>query len=448
MRVKPGFTRKNQYAMIHIKRSITFSVEKRKKDGKLIEDNAPIRCIVTYLNNRIVLYTGYRIDLKKFVDLKGYVKNNCTNKKGETASDINYAIDCMRSDLQDIFKSYEIKGSIPTPTEIKNEYKIKIGKPAPSKEEPKNIFYYYNEFLVTQRQINAWTNNTYLKQQTTERLLKEFKEELSFEDITEETLQQFLRFLQQKKNQRNTTSAKYIRILKQFLRWAEKKGYTNNAAYREYSPKLKGSQFELNKVIYLTWEELMHIYSLKIDKNYLSRVRDVFCFCCFTGLRYSDVYRLNKTDIRNNKIEIVTQKDTEAITIELNEYSKSIINKYKSWNSPKLLPVIANQKYNEYLKELGKLAKLEEEITEVWFKGGTRKEAIFKKWEKLTSHVARKTFAVNAISLGISQQVVMRWMGHSSAKTMKPYIAIIDKLKEAEMSKFDEVYKSTIKEEE
>lgn len=73
----------------------------------------------------------------------------------------------------------------------------------------------------------------------------------------------------------------------------------------------------------------MRIYNMYIKEGTLSTVRDVFCFCCFTGLRYSDVYNLRKTDIINGKIDIVTQKDSDNIQIELNKYSKSILDKYE-----------------------------------------------------------------------------------------------------------------------
>ena len=61
--------------IMEIKRSITFDVEKRKKDGLLIVKNVPIRCMVTFNRNRITFFTGHRIDASKFVPEKGIVKN-------------------------------------------------------------------------------------------------------------------------------------------------------------------------------------------------------------------------------------------------------------------------------------------------------------------------------------------------------------------------------------
>ena len=69
------------------------------------------------------------------------------------------------------------------------------------------------------------------------------------------------------------------------------------------------------RVIFLTQEELEKVENLKIPEKYtsLEAVRDVFLFCCYTGLRYSDAYNLTWEDIHNRKIEIVTVKTADRI---------------------------------------------------------------------------------------------------------------------------------------
>ena len=81
---------------------------------------------------------------------------------------------------------------------------------------------------------------------------------------------------------------------------------------------------------------------------------------------------------------------------------------------------------NRYLKEIGRLAGLDEQVKKVWFVGSVRHENNQPKWQLLTTHVARRTFVVNALYLGISPSVIMQWTGHSKYETMKPYIAIVD----------------------
>ena len=136
-------------------------------------------------------------------------------------------------------------------------------------------------------------------------------------------------------------------------------------------------------------------------------------FCCFTGLRYSDVHNLKKSDIRDGYIEITTVKTAERLIIELNNHSKAILDKYKDveFEGHKALPVISNQKMNDYLKELGELAEINEPVSETYYKGNKRIDTITPKYALLGTHAGRRTFICNALALGIPAQVVMGWGG-------------------------------------
>jgi len=194
-------------------------------------------------------------------------------------------------------------------------------------------------------------------------------------------------------------------------------------------------------VTHLSWDELMSLLVLELpeSKQYLARVRDVFCFCCFTGLRYSDVQKLCRSDVRSDAILVVTQKTADALVIDLNKYSRAILEKYAGVPFPKnrALPVISNVRMNIYLKELGLLAGLTESRRVVYFMANTRHEDVLPLYSLLTTHCGRRTFIVNALFLGIPAPVVMKWTGHSDYDSMKPYIKIVDVLKASEMAKFN-----------
>jgi len=191
--------------------------------------------------------------------------------------------------------------------------------------------------------------------------------------------------------------------------------------------------------VYCSWDELIKLYNLKIpsDKAHLEYARDIFCFCCFTGLRHSDVYKLSKLDIQQKRINVITQKTIEPLYIELNNYSTNLLEKYADTESEKAFPIIPIQKMNDYLKELGKMAELTEPVRVIHFKNNEREEHTYKKYEVLTTHCGRRTFIVLAITLGIPLAVIMKWTGHESYEAMKPYIKIVDSLKEEEMRKFN-----------
>ena len=153
-------------------------------------------------------------------------------------------------------------------------------------------------------------------------------------------------------------------------------GYNQNLAYQAFSPNLTTTK---NKVVFLTWDELMTVYNFdfstakQIDGETvkaLERVRDVFCFCCFTSLRYSDVENLRRTNISATELTITTVKTDDTLTIELNHYSSAILARYADVNFPngKALPVISNQKMNDRLKEMGEICGINTPVTQTYYR--------------------------------------------------------------------------------
>ena len=102
---------------MNIKRNIVFALEKRKKENVPVIENVPIRMRVIYNNKRIEFTTGYRIDVSKWDEDRQRVKNGCTNKLKQTATEINSDLLKYYSDIQDIFKECEVNDIIPTPVE-------------------------------------------------------------------------------------------------------------------------------------------------------------------------------------------------------------------------------------------------------------------------------------------------------------------------------------------
>lgn len=256
----------------------------------------------------------------------------------------------------------------------------------------------------------------------------------------EKGLTSYVTYLRETKKMRNSTIGKQLGFLKWFLRWATAKEYNSNNAFATFRPKLKSTE---KRVIFLTWDELMTVYNFDIpeSKQYLARVRDVFCFCCFTSLRYSDVFNLKRSDIKGDSIQITTVKTSDSLTIELNKYSQAILDKYSDtpFIGNKALPVISNQRMNDYIKELGELCGIDEPQSVTYYVGNKRVDEVYPKYELLGTHAGRRTFICNALSLGIPAQVVMKWTGHSDYKAMKPYIDIADKIKVEAMNKFNEI---------
>ena len=165
----------------------------------------------------------------------------------------------------------------------------------------------------------------------------------------------------------------------------------------------------------------------------------MFVFCCFTGLRYSDVYNLRRSDVKGDHIEVTTVKTADTLSIDLNDVARGILDKYKEEPFPgdKVLPVISNQKMNDYLKELCELAGFNEPIRVTTYRGAERIDTVYPKYALIGTHQGRKSFICNALAAGIPVNVVMKWTGHSDYKAMKPYIDVADTIKAREMNKMN-----------
>ena len=429
---------------MNIKRNIIFTLESRKKDGVLITENVPIRMRVNFASKRIEFTTGYRLDAAKWDSDKQRVRNGCTNKLKQSASEINASLLGYYTEVQEIFKKFEVEEIMPTPEQIKEAFNA-LHKPIEKEVKPKkptpNTFYkVFDEFVRDCGRKNDWTDSTYEKFAAVKNHLMNFRDGLTFDFFDERGLNDYVTYLRDVKEMRNSTIGKQLSFLKWFLRWAFKKGMHQNNAYDSYKPKLKSTQ---KKIIFLTWEELNKLREFEIPaaKQALDRVRDVFLFQCFTGLRYSDVFNLRKSDIKGDHIEVTTVKTSDSLIIELNNHSKAILDKYKdvAFEDDKVLPVITNQKMNDYLKELAELAGIDEPVRQTYYRGNERIDEVTPKYALLGTHAGRRTFICNALALGIPPQVVMKWTGHSDYKAMKPYIDIADDIKANAMSKFNQL---------
>lgn len=125
--------------------------------------------------------------------------------------------------------------------------------------------------------------------------------------------------------------------------------------------------------------------------------------------------------------------------IDLNSYSRAILEKYKDVPLPndKVLPVISNQKFNEYLKELGIFAEINDTETVVYYTGNERIEETFQKWQLLSTHTGRKTFVSNVLFFNIPAEVIITWTGHKDHKVMENYYKIIAPQRRRGMDKFN-----------
>lgn len=453
-----------------LKRHITFKLRPYGTKRLVYQ----IQMHVTYDSGRVMLSTGCQVTSREAWDADNQlVVSGYRGPKGETDVEINNTLRKEKDQMDTAFKYYEVTEERPSLTQVVAQYQDRLNGKTPQKKEkgkieisqrsPKkpDLFDVFHLFLAECSEKNAWTTATYKKMSALEGDLTSFKKDISFADLSESGLTAFVHYLRDEKTLRtprkkkgerktydkeditglkNTTIKKKLELLTWFLNWASEHGYNTNMAYKSFHPTLKTTQ---KKVIYLSKPELERLKQLQIPSGlpHLEAVRDVFLFCCFSGLRHSDAYNLRKNDIKEDHIEVTTVKTADSVSIELNSVTREILQKYKDFPfaDNKVLPVIQNQPMNRHLKELCQLAGINEPIRITTYTGNQRKDEIKEKWELVGTHTGRRTFIVNCLSLGIPPNVVMKWTGHSDYKAMKPYIDIVDSIKASEMTKLDSI---------
>jgi integrase len=255
------------------------------------------------------------------------------------------------------------------------------------------------------------------------RNLEEFKvaskRSMHFDSIDLEFYDEFVDFLL-KKNYGKNTIGTLIKNLKVFMNEAVDRKLTNNLQFKN---KRFRTVEEPSETIYLSEKEIKKLHDLDLSDNLrLEKVRDLFIIACYTGLRFSDLVELRNENIINNGsvVRIRTVKTGEVVIIPLKGYVKEILKKYEG------IPpqAISNQKMNEYLKELGEKAELKENIVIASTKGGKRHTENFKKYELITTHTARRSFATNAYLQNVPTISIMKITGHRTEKSFLKYIKI------------------------
>ena len=286
----------------------------------------------------------------------------------------------------------------------------------------------FDEYIAYSR-----TNHRF---KTTERFistlnhLKEFRKakryELTFERINQNFYECFMNFLLVDKELLNNSVDTYIKTVKSFITFSVDRGYC------KINNDLKNFKVfnDDGALIYLSEEELLKIFHLRLDDHELNVVRENFCFACFTGLRYSDIMKLQTENIRKDYIEIVTTKTRDFLKIPLNVYAKALL-KRNGGLLPKLFKIAWT---NICLKEVGKLAELDEQTQVIKYRGVEKVEFMEPKYKFLGTHTARRTFVTLSLEKGMRPETVMSITGHKDYNSFKKYIKLTDKVKLVEMN--------------
>jgi len=227
----------------------------------------------------------------------------------------------------------------------------------------------------------------------------------------------------------NTTAAKQLSTLKTFISYAKSKNIPVSDKYKDF--KIRRPKLE---VIALTNDEFNTLYHLDLTHSKrLAQTRDIFCFACTTGLRYSDLAQLRREHIKKDEIKFTVIKTGIELTVPLNPYSAAIIEKYIQHHF--VLPIISNQKLNRYIHELCKNAGINDPVEIVRKRGNKTETNVYPKFDLVSIHTGRKTFCTLSLERGMSAEETMKISGHESYQSFQRYVHVTEQRKKIAMQK-------------
>lgn len=444
----------------------------------------PIRADINVRGTRIQKLIGYSISEKKWDLVSEQVKKGCVNVDGKDYRIINSRI----GDIKSHFTSYDLTlDDKPSVVAMNEQFQKAINKNAArvasimnkdtedvteKKEEEaekkekkpkvKPAADYMDEFINEESRIKGWSLETRKMVKSFKNHLIKFRKHEGLDYYNAAGLEKFIQYLRSDAGLEENSVEKQYKNLAWFLRWAFRKGYTQVRDVETYEPVFKTVK---KPVIFLTQEELDKLFNLEIPTNGtklklhtydgkeyekvvqesggMSRARDLFCFCAFTSLRYSDVVEVRRVDIQDHTLNITTQKTHDRLPIFLHENAEAILDKYKDENFPggRALPYMTNQQMNRCLKDLCEICGFNTPYTITCYRNGVRHDEVYPKYALVGTHAGRKTFIVFALSNGIAPDVVMKFTGHCDYKSMRPYIDITESAKKDAIKKMEEAFK-------
>lgn len=452
-----------------------------KKENKKKEHQ--VRITVAMRGVRMVGTIGYNVPMSMWDAKRKQFKKGVANSDG-VDSDI---IKSRLSDIESHFNNLELRTTDKFTMEqlraelakaiAKNQAKLAAINDGASEEviekkeaeaekkerkpKVKPATEYVDEFIREESRLKEWSLETLKMVKSFKNHLLKFKKTAGLDFFNKDGLDKYITYLRADCGLEENSVQKQYKNLTWFLRWAIRKGYTQIRDVESYEPVFKTVK---KPVIFLTKEELDKLYKLEIpasgtvlklrtyegeeyektvqDSAAMSKARDLFCFCAFTSLRYSDVVEVRRVDIQNGVLNITTQKTHDRLPIVLHKNALAILEKYKDedFKNGKALPYITNQQMNRALKDLGEICGFTTPYTITCYRNGTRYDEVYPKYELIGTHTGRKTFICFALSNGVPPDVVMKFTGHCDYKSMKPYIDITESAKRNAISIMEKAF--------
>jgi integrase len=399
-----------------------FYIEKRKDDlGRVLHEKRPVFMSVSFKGKRVILGTGIKVDINGWDgDLQRVSSAN------PDSSELNNWLVTLEEISERTMNSLQHSGKEKNAENFRKVFRQL--KP----EYSNGFFEVFFQFM--EEGISRWSKATYRKVRSIYKLLREFEDQsafgTSFEKMDKEYLHSFTRFCRQR-SYKDSTTYKVVSILIWFLNWATEKGFNVYREYKQFYKLMEPVQETSRTMLSLKWEELMGIKDHHTESRMMERAKDLFCFMSFTGIRYAELQQLKKEDLKESEV-IVRKQGSRLRRVPLNKFGKEIYRSYenKYYRNNTAFPSISLVTMNKYLRELGKMAGLNREVT--LSREGDRRVPLY---TCLTAGIAVNTFIVNAIELQIPAEFIAEFTGIRNDSRVRK---IKMDLAESEIQKFNQ----------
>lgn len=390
-----------------------------KKRNNYIKGGLPIYMRLTVDGQRIEISTKRECEPDKW--------NSSAGRKNGTKEDaklLNAYLDTLQSKVYDVHRQLIESGRAITAESVKN---ILVG----TSVKPKMILEIFREHNDKMSKLvgTDFAPGTLERYKTSFEHTKEFikykyrSADLEIEKLDYDFIADYEFWMKAVRKCSHNTTMKYLSNFKKISLLCIKRGWLARDPFHAY----KMTKHEVDRQA-LTGPELQAITNRDFGQGRLAQVRDIFLFCCYTGLAYADVFKLKRSEIVDGSdgekwIVIKRQKTDSPSRIPLLPQALSIISAYDEHPQciaqDRLLPVLSNQKMNSYLKEISDLCGIKKQIT---------------------FHLARHTFATTVtLTNGVPIESVSKMLGHRNIKTTQLYAKIVDKKIGDDMRRLKEV---------
>ena len=409
-------------------KSTSGTIKYRIKDANVKNETSIILDYSFGRNNRLKFATGYKVKPKNWDKINQRIRSVATIKNREK---VNSDLLNFSSEFLDAVSRLEEEEK-----QDKNKLKILLSKIIRKTEnfdrKIKTFFEFADDFINRKEdqaknlgavKLSPITVRSY--KQTINRI-KEFnakiKYNLDFENIDLKFYYSFIKYLE-KQNYSINTIGKHIKNLVTILNRASEDGVNTHFKYKHSEFKTVSME---SFSIYLTESEIDALYKVDLSKNKKWELaRDIFLIGYYTGQRISDYNGIKKEQIKNfegNEVfEFNQQKTSKRIYVPVHSRVKEIMNeRYNGFPPPKL----NSPDINEFIKEAGREAEINEEITIKKIIGGKKSLDTDYKYNLIVSHSARRSFCTNAYLSKMPVIDIMSISGHSTEREFYKYIKV------------------------